>query len=231
MSNYKTHKQQGAVLMIALIMLLVLTLLALSSMRDVNLETRITAARLEDTQLAHLVEAALREGEFRLYGDAHLRDKLEPDLARNCVKANTLDVDGQHRPCLLLEMSNEQLQDFFSAPIRFFKTSNSYTAEYANKTGLAVQAAAANAVVAWMPYRGLDAQTAHYFVAANDKYAYWNSYRISSESAAKQTLNPEYGAALEGKGTFYYLVTAQAEDTVAAQSTVAVIHLGLNNGR
>lgn len=231
MSCLKIYKQQGAVLIIALVMLLMLALLALSSMRSVTLETRITAAHIEHDQLEKLADGALREGEFRLYGAAHLRDKLEPNLERNCVKNNTLNSSGENRPCLLLDMTDEQLKSFFLAPISFFKANNSYTAQYANKTGSAIQAAGVHAVVAWMPYRGLDPQTAHYFVADKGQYAYWNSYRIRAGVVGTYALNPEYGAELEGRGRFFYLVTAQAADTVAAQSTVAVIHLGLNNVR
>ncbi|MCK9534239.1 MAG: pilus assembly protein PilX [Pseudomonas sp.] len=231
MSVFNAREQQGAVLMIALVMLTVLTLLALNSMRAVVLDTRITAAHIETSHLQHFAESALREGEFRLYGPLHLRDKLEADLARNCVKSNQLGASADNRPCLLTEMTAEQLQGFFSAPLRFFTASNSYTAQYAYTTGSATQTAGANAVLAWMPYRGLDPHTGHYFVAERGEHAYWNSYPIRASSAATQSLNPEYGAVLEGQGTFFYLVTGQAEDRVAVQSTVAVIQLGLNQKR
>lgn len=228
MRYFKVNQQRGAVLVIALVMLLVLTLLAINSMRGVTLETRMTRARIENTHLTHLVDAALREGEFRLYGSDNLRDKLEPNLTRNCVKANTLNNDGQHRPCLLAEMSRNQLQQFFAHPIRFFNASNSYTQQYTARTGSAVQAADAHSVLAWMPYRGLDPQPAHYSQPIHNQHAYWNSYRIKPSTQNQRNKNPEYGAALEGQGTFYYLVTAQANERVAAQSTVAVIYLGLN---
>ena len=55
------QKQRGAVLFIALIMLLVLTLLAINSMRGVTLETRITANRAQETKLINVADAALRE--------------------------------------------------------------------------------------------------------------------------------------------------------------------------
>lgn len=227
--KFVQHKQQqGAVLIIALVMLLALTLLAVSSMHGVILETRITTAHVANTQLMHLVDAALREGELRLYGSEHLRDKLEPDLQRNCVKANRLNSDGQHRPCLLAKMSSAQLQSFFSDPLGFWQHNPAYTQLYNARTGRAAQAAGANTVVAWMPYRGLDPQPAHYVVPQHQQYAYWNSYVLNASAQGQQVNNPEYGAALEGQGTFYYLVTAQAEDRLAAQSTVAVIHLGLN---
>lgn len=229
MSVFSPTKQQGVVLITALVMLLTLTLLAVNSMRSVTFETRMTAARVEAIHLEKLADAALREGEFRLYGPALLADKLEANLVRNCVKDNTLDSDGENRPCLLSKMSDAELLVFYSTPVSFFKQSSTYTSQYAHRSGVAIQAADANAVVAWMPYRGLDPAPSNYVTSVNDTHAYWNSYRMDTGSAENETLNPEYGAALQGKGTFFYLVTAQADDTVAAQSMVAVIYLGLEN--
>ncbi len=228
MKNFKPKNQQGAVLVVALVMLLVLTALAVSNMRGVTLESRITANRIETGHLESLANAALREGEFRFYGPAYLRDKLEPNVGKNCVKDNQLNIYGNNRPCLLWEMTEDELKDYFKMPVSFFKTASDYTAKYANKTGAEAQAAGASAVVAWMPYRGLDADTDNYFIPANDKNAFWNTYRAMSGSVENESVNPEYGAALEGKGTFFFLVTAQANDQLAAQSTVAVIYLGLN---
>ncbi|PZP23336.1 pilus assembly PilX family protein [Pseudomonas kuykendallii] len=59
----KKIKQQGAALFIALIVLLVITLLALSSVREVTMESRITGNFVEQRQLLNAAEAALREGE------------------------------------------------------------------------------------------------------------------------------------------------------------------------
>lgn len=228
MKNFKSQNQQGAVLVIALVMLLVLTVLAVSNMRGVVLESRITANRVETGRLQNLADAALREGEFRFYGPAYLRDKLESNVGKNCIKNNKLNIYGNNRPCLLWEMNDDDLTAYFTRPISFFKTDNDYTGKYANRTGAAAQAAGADAVVAWMPYRGLDADTDNYFVPANNKNAYWNSYRTMSGAGENEPVNPEYGAALEGRGTYFFLVTGQANDQVAAQSTVAVTYLGLN---
>lgn len=228
MKNFQAQKQQGAVLIIALVMLLVLTVLAVTNMRGVTLESRITANRVETGRLQDLADAALREGEFRFYGPAYLRDKLEANVGKNCLKNNKLNIYGNNRPCLLWEMTDDELQSYFTAPISFFKAGGDYTSKYANRTGAASQAAGDSAVVAWMPYRGLDADPTKYFQSSNNKNAYWNAYRAMSGSEENETVNPEYGAALEGKGTFFFLVTGQANDQIAAQSTVAVIYLGLN---
>ena len=229
MSTVTSANQQGAVLITALVMLITLTLLAVNSMDAVILEARMTAARIEMTHLENLTDAALREGEFRLYGPAYLGDKLEAALERNCIKGNRLDADGENRPCLLARMTDEELLEFFSTPISFFKQSTTYNNQYAHRTSAAIQAAGASAVVAWMPYRGLDPEPSNYVTPINGVHAYWNSYRMNTGAAENEALNPEYGAALTGKGTFFYLVTAQADDKIAAQSMVAVIYLGLNN--
>lgn len=60
------HTQQGATLFVALIMLLIITVLALSGARETTLETRITGNLVEQQQLLNDAEAALREGERRL---------------------------------------------------------------------------------------------------------------------------------------------------------------------
>ena len=228
MKNFKAQKQQGAVLIIALVMLLVLTVLAVTNMRGVTLESRITANRIETGRLQNLADAALREGEFRFYGPAYLRDKLEPNVGKNCIKGNKLNRYGNNRPCLLWDMNDGELTSYFSTPISFLSGDSNYAEKYAVKTGKGVKAAGANAALAWMPYRGLDSVEANYFKPVSDKNAYWNTYRAVSGAAENETVNPEYGAALEGKGTFFFLVTAQADDQFAAQSTVAVTYLGLN---
>src|SRR5690625_2727267 len=96
------RRQQGAVLMVALIMLLVITLIAIGTMRNTTLETRLTGARVENTRLQNMVDAALREVEFRFYGPGHLDAKLNPSPEVNCdADANKLNIFGNNKPCLL----------------------------------------------------------------------------------------------------------------------------------
>ena len=204
-------KQQGAVLFIALIMLLVLTVLAVSSMRGVTLESKITGSRAHMERAQHLADAALREAEFRFSPAQELRsDMIESSdalMTRNCVKDNTLNRYGNNRPCLLKPITDESaLAAFFAQPMTWLK--NNYSG---NNTGAKSTAAANTAVVAWMPYRGLDPDKSRYFVS--DMPAYWNLYRINDPAA-----NPEYGDELRGRGTYYYLVNGQTADEVAVQA-------------
>ncbi|PAU65226.1 pilus assembly PilX family protein [Pseudomonas indica] len=59
------RKQHGATLLIALVMLLIVTLLAISSMRETTLESRMTGSVLEQKRLFNSAESGLRDGEKR----------------------------------------------------------------------------------------------------------------------------------------------------------------------
>ncbi|MFB1009902.1 MAG: PilX N-terminal domain-containing pilus assembly protein [Thiopseudomonas sp.] len=227
-TSFKPRQQQGSVLLIALMLLIALTLLTLSNMRGVSLESRITANRVEASRLQNLADAALREGEFRFYGPGNIREKLEAKLS-NCSRSNQLNRNGLNKPCLLTEMTDDNLlKEFFSKPISFFKEDNDYTDKFNKKTGAETDTAGDSDILAWMPYRGLDSKSEFYFIADKEN-SYWNSYRVMSGSEENESLNPHSGDALEGKGVYFYLVTAQSSDKLAAQSTLAVTFLGLNN--
>ena len=64
MNNFPAQ-QRGATLVIALAILVIVTLLAVSSMREVVLESRITGNVIEQTRLQNAAESGLREGERR----------------------------------------------------------------------------------------------------------------------------------------------------------------------
>ncbi|MGA4635790.1 pilus assembly PilX family protein [Pseudomonas solani] len=66
MNRLPWRHQRGAVLFVALIMLLVLTLAAVGGMRQMQLEGRMTGNRLEQQRLMSAAESALREAEGRL---------------------------------------------------------------------------------------------------------------------------------------------------------------------
>ena len=218
-------KQRAAVLVVALIMLLALTLLAVSNLRGVTLELRMTANRATTERLYHLADAALREGELRLYQSTYVKGALEPSKT-NCTKNNKLSDVANNKSCLLGPMTDQQLEQFFKQPLSFLKSNY---AGYDAVTGEQVNTASHNATLAWMPYRGLGSSEGHYFQASQEQRAFWNTYLLMTAAQDNAAVNPEYGAALEGRGTYYFLVTAQANDQVVVQSTVAVSYLGLNN--
>lgn len=212
MRNFKAVRQQGAVLVVALVMLLVLTVFAVSNMRGVVLESKITANRAETQRLQDLADAALREGEFRFYGAANLRAKLEHQ-AENCKDSNKL-VKNLSKPCLLKPIPQDELKSFYDAPIEYLGGSGSTT------TGDALL---------WMKYRGIDVEENHYYQPENKRSSYWNTYLITADAAESEAVNAEYGAVLEGRGTYFYLVNGQANDELVVQSTIKNIYVGLNN--
>lgn len=210
MNIFNYQKQQGAVLIIALVMLLVLTLLATTSMRGTALDARITGNHARSVNLQNLANAALREGEFRLYGPGYIRSKLEHNDA-NCDVTNTLSKSGLNKPCLINEMNQARLTEYFKSPI----------------TNLGDADPEQSSSLKWMPYRGLDAEKEFIF-GDNKPKSYWNVYRLTDGAEENAAFNPEYGDAMRGKGTFFFLVTGQADNEVAVQSTVTTIYLGLD---
>lgn len=219
----RPRHQRGSVLLIALMLLIALTLLTLSNMRGVSLESRITANRVEASSLQNLADAALREGEFRLYGPANLQDKLEQDL-KNCTKGNEIKRLGFNKPCLLGEMSTDQLNEFFKQPLQFMNSKdltgfNKYTIEEVN-------GASNDKSLAWMPYVGTAPNQA---VQTSDKTgrSYWNAYAMPAKGT-----NPEYGAVDTASGTYFYLITGLADkgnNQIVTQSVLSVVYPGLDN--
>lgn len=92
-----SRTQQGASLFIALIILLVVTLLALSSVREVTLESRITGNFIEQQKLANSAEAGLRDGEASVTIPI---TPLEPTT--NCTTTSV----GRPPACLLKLLSS-----------------------------------------------------------------------------------------------------------------------------
>ncbi len=195
------QSQGGAVLLVSLVMLLVLTVLAVSSMRGVTLESRITANREHDMKSQNIADAALREAEFRFYGPGNLSEKVEAKAA-NCLAANTLQTNGINSPCLL-EIKTDRLLAFVEQP------------QQADGDDLLT---ASNV---WMPYRGTDP------TADTEANAHFNS--ILADEAGNAAVNAEYGGRGQGSGTYFYLNNGKTGDALYLQSTHANIYLGLNN--
>ncbi len=211
MKQFSRSSQRGAVLVIALVMLLVLTVLAVSNMRGVTLESRITSQRALSFKLNSAAEAALREAEFRFYGPGNLVDKLEPN-ANNCKASNVLVATGLNKPCLL-SVQKTKLAEFVLAPQTLTSSNQSTFLESGFNSG---------GPLPWMTYKGLDAADA----SVADFSAVWNSVLASGSGSA---VNAEYGMAAQGQGTYFYLVNGRADGRLTLQSTIANIYLGLNN--
>lgn len=215
--NKRSHRfahQKGAVLIVALVLLLVLTLLAVSGVREATLESRITANKAHALQLSNASDAALREAEFRYFNVTYMREKADP-FKENCSLTNKIRASGANKPCLLpIKADKEKLKEFVLNPLVLQADTKS---EYL--TG------AWDAEI-WMPYRGRDAsketQAMH--------NAQWNTYLISGGPGEDSPANIEYGNILEFKGTYLYLANGKASDgstTQTVQSTFAFVSPGI----
>lgn len=222
MKHLNSNKQNGAVLMIALVMLLILTVLAIGSMRGVALESRITGNRAHTSQLQDAAGAALREAEFRFYGPGYLQDKLEY-RATNCTKQNELQNNMANRPCLLPIATTDQTGRLALTldPIGYIEAEDLLD----QNTGKDADTASNTATLAWMPYIGLNSDSQ----SVAEHNAYWNAMLIIAGADENEALNAEYGMVAEGKGTYYYLINGQAGDAFVLQSTISNIYVGLNN--
>ncbi|MGY4534687.1 type IV pilus assembly protein PilX [Pseudomonas sp. TE3786] len=79
----KCAEQRGSVLLVTLILLLVLTALAVSSVRDSALETQVMTRDLQQHHLFNAAEAGLRDAERRI---ARAREPLPACGAPPCVQ-------------------------------------------------------------------------------------------------------------------------------------------------
>lgn len=218
MISINKRQQGGAALVIALVMLTVVIVLTVTNMREVSLEARMTAHRAESQQLQLAAESALREAERRYYGPGLIEEKLT-EVPENCRKSNEYKPQIV-RPCLikLVDTNDTNVllaahQDYQMDPIKEIK-------DRFNWTGAKTDTASNSTFIPWMPYRGTTAGQP----STLESRAYWNTALIPH-----QGINAEYGDTLQGKGTYFYLVTAQGKDIFALQSTIANIYLGVNN--
>lgn len=100
-----TRYQSGATLLIAIVFLLVITVLAISSMRGVSLESRITANLKQKKTLTSAAEAGLRIGENSI---SRIR---RPDTAPHC--------GDDSLACMPWELTDITADDNKDTPARF----------------------------------------------------------------------------------------------------------------
>ncbi|RYE72171.1 MAG: hypothetical protein EOO81_04070, partial [Oxalobacteraceae bacterium] len=96
LARWQHRNQTGATLLVALMMLLIITLLALSSMRGVSLESRITGnLRLQKT-LTNAAEAGLRIGELSI--NQWQCTTIAGNTNKPCMRVPTTLVNGDYLP-------------------------------------------------------------------------------------------------------------------------------------
>jgi len=91
------QRQRGATLVVALVMLILMLMLAVTGMRSITVETRIAAHMLEARQLFEVADGALRDGERALIGGDWIGAKVEQCAAG----APPLDATGA--PCWIAD--------------------------------------------------------------------------------------------------------------------------------
>ncbi len=94
------HKQKGASLFIALVILVVLTLLAVSSMRGVVLENRITAAYVMDSKLFNQGETTVSYVENEI-------DKYLSHFIKCSQESSKATLPAGHTVCIIIGSDNE----------------------------------------------------------------------------------------------------------------------------
>lgn len=90
--------QAGATLLVAIMMLLIITLLAISSMRGVSLESRITGNLKQQKALTNAAEAALRMGETSITQWQCTVSAANPNKPCVPYKSNPTIVNGDYPP-------------------------------------------------------------------------------------------------------------------------------------
>lgn len=89
-------EQTGAALLISLILLVVLTLLGLSAMDTVTLETKLATNAQEKSYAFQMAETVLRENDDELFGDTNFVSRLtvQDDREIRAEEADWVDKDG-----------------------------------------------------------------------------------------------------------------------------------------
>lgn len=154
------HNQKGASLFIALVMLVVLTVLAVSSMRGVVLESRMTGSMILESKLFNQAESTV----------SHIENKIE--MLRSPMQA----CENSDSLCIKSTLLNKVVKADFKYDLK------PYSSEFIDFSGTKIE--------------GLDSS--------------WYVIPAPVGDEESQSLNPEFGQALRGVGTFMYEVTVKS---------------------
>jgi len=96
--------QRGATLIVALIMLVLMLMLAVTGMRSITVETRIAAHMLEYRQLFEVADGSLRDGEHALTLGP---DKLWEGAKVPSCAPNAPPLDASENPCWIADAKED----------------------------------------------------------------------------------------------------------------------------
>lgn len=178
------RSERGAVLVVSLVFLLILTMLAVTNMREVALETRITGNLVDQKQLFNAAEAGLRDGEYRTIGSR----RPIPGTYDLATAIRPLDAKSQcsttlapMKPCLINRKPT--FAQYFKGSAEGEDDSN---------------------------FRGVQIYSPDAATSFAESVT-WYALPAPSGADSAESENPEYGNMALGIGTFRYEINARAE--------------------
>lgn len=110
---HKRTRQNGAVLLVALVFLLIITTLAVTNMREVALDSRITSNLIDQKQLFNAAEAGLTDGQYRTIGTrVPIPGDYSPYTALQPLNATDACSNDKYTDPCLLNIDPTYPQDF-----------------------------------------------------------------------------------------------------------------------
>lgn len=163
-------QQQGAALLVSLVLLMLMSLLVISVVDSVILETRITGVITQQHSLEQAAEYGLKQAEQQVY--ALSQAQQHPWLLLNeCGSAG----------CIKPLLTQEQLQEFYQAELSLFQRYDAQSQRLAGDEQLQVRW-----LIGWVSPVLLKATVAHYSPTALPAGAQYFIVNVLSQTEAGQ---------------------------------------------
>lgn len=166
----RADQQQGAALLVSLVLLMLMSLLVISVVDGVILETRITGVITQQHSLEQAAEYGLKQAEQQVY--ALSQAQQHPWLLLNeCGSAG----------CIKPLLTQEQLQEFYQAELSLFQRYDAQSQRLAGDEQLQVRW-----LIGWVSPVLLKATVAHYSPTALPAGAQYFIVNVLSQTEAGQ---------------------------------------------
>lgn len=166
----RADQQQGAALLVSLVLLMLMSLLVISVVDSVILETRITGVITQQHSLEQAAEYGLKQAEQQVY--ALSQAQQHPWLLLNeCGSAG----------CIKPLLTQEQLQEFYQAELSLFQRYDAQSQRLAGDEQLQVRW-----LIGWVSPVLLKATVAHYSPTALPAGAQYFIVNVLSQTEAGQ---------------------------------------------
>ncbi|MFT0211320.1 hypothetical protein VQ643_01735 [Pseudomonas sp. F1_0610] len=114
------NKQSGAVILVVLTFLIVLSILAVAGFQEVSVQSKVVASKILDDKLKNSSDVGLREAENRLYGAINLREIIDNDVDQfkeNCKTSFNKKYE-YGVPCLIAKQERkEDIEEIYYNPL------------------------------------------------------------------------------------------------------------------